>query len=164
MYRPIQIADYLLSKYGREGRITPQKLIKLVYLAHGWHLAVTDRPLIDENPEAWKYGPIIPSLYQKYKSYRNTPIPWKGMSVPATDAELEEFLDRIWEVYGQFDGIQLSAQTHQPDSPWARVWNGVKSGEYISLQIPERFIAEHYHYLLAKNERRARMQEHEEAV
>jgi len=151
MYRPVQIADYFITKFGSEGQITPMKLIKLVYIAHGWYLGITNKPLIDENPEAWKYGPVIPSLYHKYKSYKNTFIPPEVITVSLGDKELEAFLDKIWDVYGKFDGIQLSAKTHQDDSPWSRVWNGVKNGNYLSLQIPENFIAEHYRYLLDKN-------------
>ena len=51
MYSPKQIADYFLSKHSVDGNITPMKLIKLVYIAHGWHLGITDTALIDENPE-----------------------------------------------------------------------------------------------------------------
>lgn len=41
------------------------KLQKLVYFAHGLHLAIFDRPLVtDEIVQAGKLGPIFPSLYR----------------------------------------------------------------------------------------------------
>ena len=51
-----------------QGRpITPMKLQKMLYLAHGIHLAAYDRPLLKEPIEAWSYGPIIPDVYQNFK-------------------------------------------------------------------------------------------------
>ena len=50
------------------------KMQKLVYLAHGWHLAIHDRPLISENFEAWPYGPVEEDLYHIFKPYRDAPI------------------------------------------------------------------------------------------
>jgi uncharacterized phage-associated protein len=35
---------------------------------------------------------------------------------------LDAFLKRIWEIYGKFTASQLSDLTHQPDTPWYRVW------------------------------------------
>jgi len=43
------------------------KLQKLVYYAHGWHLALNNEPLIDEQVECWQYGPVISSLFHEFK-------------------------------------------------------------------------------------------------
>ena len=51
------------------------KLIKLVYIAHGWHLALENgKSLISEAVMAWKYGHVINSLYQKLKRYGSQDI------------------------------------------------------------------------------------------
>lgn len=154
MYSPKQIANYFLVNYSNGQNITPMKLIKLVYIAHGWYLGITDKALIDENPEAWKYGPVIPSLYHQYKSYGNAPIEKHNGTSALDNNEDEKFLDRIWEVYGKYNGIELSAKTHQEDSPWSRVWNTIKNNDFFSLQIPEIFIKEHYKSLLKQNQRK----------
>ena len=151
MYSSKQIADYFLSKHSADGNITPMKLIKLVYIAHGWHLGITDTALIDENPEAWKYGPVIPSLYHQYKNYGDSVININLPNYSLGDKNIENFLDRVWEVYGSYNGVQLSAKTHQNDSPWSRVWNTIKNNDYFSLQIPEIFIKEHYKNLINRN-------------
>lgn len=151
MYSPKDIAEYFLSRYSENGNITPMKLIKLVYIAHGWHLGITDNALIDENPEAWKYGPVIPSLYHQFKSFGNSPIRSQNVSFSLGDKKIEDFLDRIWNVYGSFDGVQLSSKTHQENSPWSLVWNSIKNNDYFSLQIPENFIKDHYKKLLEIN-------------
>lgn len=151
-YRPNQIADYFLSKYGEENDISPMKLIKLVYIAHGWYLGIKGQTLIDENPEAWKYGPVISSLYHQYKHLGNSPMK-KEFLKPAKLEEKsdEKFLDRIWEVYGRHSALELSAKTHMPDTPWSKAWNSVKNGNYFFLQIPENDIKNYYKDMIARN-------------
>lgn len=49
------------------------KLIKLVYLAYGWSIAL-DYRLFDEPIVAWKHGPVIRSLYHEFKHFGAAPI------------------------------------------------------------------------------------------
>lgn len=118
--------------------ISPLKLQKLVYFAHGWYLALTGKPLINEPVEAWKFGPVIPSLYHALKIYGNTsiirPICYDLLDLNQTPGEpsiddgpdaqentrVKQLVKRIWELYGGFTSIQLSNLTHTPDSPWSQ--------------------------------------------
>ena len=57
-YKAITIAYYFLEQGERENiPISPMKLQKLIYFAHGWCLAIRREALIMESVEAWKYGP-----------------------------------------------------------------------------------------------------------
>jgi uncharacterized phage-associated protein len=59
------VADEILKIAKRKGlHITPMQLLKLVYIAHGWSLAILGRDLFPDRIEAWKYGPVIPDLYR----------------------------------------------------------------------------------------------------
>ena len=51
------------------------KVLKLVYMAHGFNLAITDDPLINDRVEAWKFGPVIRPLYGKLKQFGSGAIP-----------------------------------------------------------------------------------------
>ncbi len=158
MYNPIIIANYVLSRYGVDYNITPMKLVKLVYIAHGWHLGITDTALIDENPEAWKYGPVVPRLYHKFKKFGKNPIKVTKPidEVTALPDDKKEFLDKIWDVYGKFTAIQLSEKTHQPGSPWYRTWHSGNSEErFGSLQIPDNLIRDYYKRKLEINKQTA---------
>ena len=42
--------------------LTPERLQTLVFIAHGWHLAVHGEPLVGEDAEAWSEGPVFPKL------------------------------------------------------------------------------------------------------
>ena len=44
------------------------RVLKLVYMAHGWTLAVLNRPLIMDRIEAWEYGPVIPTVYYAFRA------------------------------------------------------------------------------------------------
>lgn len=102
------------------GTLTPLQLIKLVFLAHGWMLAIHDRILIDEPVEAWRYGPVIPSLYQEIKHFKDGPVSKKALErnfKPLDEKELD-IISQTYDIYGKFSGTQLSTLTHEPGSPW----------------------------------------------
>ncbi|MFZ3184229.1 MAG: type II toxin-antitoxin system antitoxin SocA domain-containing protein, partial [Pseudomonas sp.] len=64
------VANYFIQKSFNSGiPLTSMKLIKLVYIAHGWHCGYFSQNLINDAVEAWKFGPVIPDLYRKVKWY-----------------------------------------------------------------------------------------------
>src|SRR5581483_1953316 len=108
--------------------LTNMQLQKLVYFAHGWHLALTKEALIDTPVKAWNFGPVIPPLYNALKQYGNGVVTARiskkdseGNEInPGTIANefVKSLLGRVWKLYGKFSGSQLSAMTHEPGSPW----------------------------------------------
>ena len=158
---PKAIANYFIELANGEGKpLTPLQIIKLVYIAHGWHLALTGVPLINEPPEAWQYGPVIPSLYHALKTYGNAPVTGKisddriqpGMrfqfvtqEIPTpADERIRAFLDSVWKGYKRFSGSQLSTMTHQPGTPWHKTWEEQGAKYSKGVDIPEPLIREHY--------------------
>lgn len=108
---------------------TPMKIQKLVYLVHGWYLAVHGEPLIDESFEVWPYGPVQEDLYHLFKGYRNTPITsyaksWvgdqeKAFVVSDTNTNFYDVFNEVIQKYMNFSALQLSALTHQDGTPWS---------------------------------------------
>jgi uncharacterized phage-associated protein len=133
------VANEFLSLAKRDGRtLSPMQLIKLVYFAHGWYLAVTGKPLLDEHVEAWKFGPVIPSVYHEFKKYGNGPIQEQAktttvlhdngrMILSLTPLQLKgddsglarKVIKEVWEKYKNLSAVQLSNLTHLPESPWS---------------------------------------------
>lgn len=154
MESPLAVANYFVKKSFDTGvNLTPMKLVKLVYIAHGWYLALTEGPLLDEPIQAWKYGPVVESVYHGFKSYRDSQI--KGFYkmtdsacnevIPIVENEnVKRFLDKVWEKYSTLNGLQLSTITHQPNTPWDRIWNKEKGKNYMGAIIPNNYIKEHY--------------------
>lgn len=149
MYNPSQIANYFIKKYGEDPNLTPMKIIKLVYIAHGWYLGLRNTPLINEPPQAWKFGPVIPSLYYRFKHFKNSKIVDEEVADVPQEEDIELFLDKIWSVYGGYDGVQLSSKTHQPNTPWSITWKKATEDIFIpSLDIPDDLIKSHYKQLI----------------
>lgn len=131
-YLPTHIANFFLWKADEENikNLTPLKLIKLVYFAYGWYLAVYDKKLFCEKIEAWRYGPVIPSLYHEFKEFGNSAVcqfavefaPETGEFeypvVAQDDKDVLQILGAVWEIYKNRSGIELSEITHSKDSPW----------------------------------------------
>lgn len=114
----IDIADELLRIAKSEGQaMTPQKLIKLVWIAHAvWYemRAGKTAELFSINEiENWKYGPMIPVIYRATKKYGRSEIPLDVIKMDdvksRVDQKTSDFLKEVFEKYGNFSGIQLSA-------------------------------------------------------
>lgn len=122
MFDPLDIARYYILKGHQENiPISPMKLQKLIYFAHGWYLAFFDKSLLSEEIQAWKYGPVIPSVYNEFKAYGNSPISSSFRISSAEmvfNPEVQRFLDFVWKIYKKYTAIELSNLTHVRKSPW----------------------------------------------
>ena len=100
---------------------------KLVYFAHGYHLALTGEPLVVDDIKAWNFGPVIPSLYNDLRRYGNGVVeaPIEGFALPVEEF-VQALVAKIFELYGKISGPRLSAATHTPDSPWDKVYKEAK--------------------------------------
>lgn len=64
MAEVIDVAEYILSKCGP---MPTMKLHKLLYYCQAWCLVTQDRPLFDDDFEAWPNGPVIPELFELHR-------------------------------------------------------------------------------------------------
>jgi uncharacterized phage-associated protein len=154
VYTPQHIANYFLDRAKEEGRdLDPLKLIKLVYVAYGWVLALTNEKLYDEPIQAWQHGPVIPSIYHEFKHYRSGPIgepsgvfdmdtsTYTIPRIPNSDAQTNLILEKVWAAYRKFSGWALRNKTHEQGTPWSQTYvNGLKD-----QVIPDNLIAAHFH-------------------
>lgn len=141
-YSTETIANYFIKKHSEEGQLTPMKLLKLVYISYGWYLATFgSKKLVSEKPVAWRHGPVFPFLYSKLKDYGKSFVKEPIYSFKSEEINEEDalFLDKIWNIYGEKDGIYLSALTHQENTPWSLTY---PRGENII--IPDELIEKHY--------------------
>jgi len=159
-YSAKAIANYFLDRANAAGQeITPMKMQKLVYIAHGWHLAVHGEPLVDETVEAWRFGPVIPSLFQAFKKYGASPITdyADGARLP-NDANVRDVLNQVMGVYGNRDAIHLMRLTHAKGSPWRSVRDEGDISSYGDEVINDDVIKNHFAQLIAaaqENKKRA---------
>ena len=168
-YSAFAVANSFLALAKKDGiEITPLKIQKLVYIAHGYHLALTRReehpdgvPLVhDEAVEAWTFGPVFPSLYHEFKVFGKDPITRRAQDIKflqiagifstdivtpevnKDDAGICALLDRIWEIYRKFSGPQLSSLTHAEGTPWYETY---REGETLrNTHISNKVICSYY--------------------
>ncbi|MXW64839.1 MAG: DUF4065 domain-containing protein [Acidimicrobiaceae bacterium] len=134
------VSHYILWK--REGKNTTNlDVIKLVYLSHGWHLGIYEAPLITEPVEAWPYGPVVPSVYERFKSFGRNPIDivvQDNSRFLSTQQRL--LIDQTLITYKDFESWALSAITHEQGTPWHQIMTKYGTGSII----PNGLIQEHY--------------------
>lgn len=121
------------------------QLQKLVFLANGFSLALLDQPLCYHNIHAWQWGPVFPQLYKSFSKFGSSPIADKAAcdeSIPETGDE-NEVVVSVWKNFGNKTGAQLSALTHEVDSPWDVTW---KTNQYGI--IDPALIKDYYQKLL----------------
>ena len=150
------IIAYAFVKKGIESGnpVTQMKLQKLIYFAHGLHLATYNKPLIQETFQAWKFGPVVPSVYQDYKLYGSMPIAatdylffFKDASVfdkelTLLDNEAQTSIKITWDALKDTSASRLSNWTHKANSPWTENYEeGVNDTPIPNDEIKEYFKA-----------------------
>ena len=135
----VQIAKQLVELAKKDDRaLTPMQLLKLVYMAHGWMLAIHGKPLISEHVEAWKYGPVILELYEAVKSYGDQPVTNIACENTPLDNQAQSIVEEVYSKYGDLNGMTLSMITHIKGSPWYEIWHKGKT------VIPNDAISHYY--------------------
>ena len=129
MLTAFDVAEFFLSPIDEEEResITHLKLQKLLYYAQGYSLALLGRPMFADKLENWQHGPVVASVYARYKSYGSR-------SLPPACAELEKFQDeelavlhRVRREKGQYSAWKLRDDTHS-ETPWLSTRHGEEIG------------------------------------
>lgn len=139
--------------------VSPMKLQKLVYIAHGWYLAFYGKKLVEDPIEAWQYGPVIRSLYFETQKFGSQPVseyytildPDTLVRVIPYVNEMDMgFLRIIWKAYGKYNAHELVNITHKEDTPWSRTYKK----NHRNLVIDTEEIREHYMGLMERLDER----------
>jgi len=118
-YDARQIANWFVKEGQKDGKkFSIMELLKLVYIAHGWHLEIFKQPLFGNRIEAWKFGPVVPDVYSAFRPQGVT----ISSTVPIAEVELTDrkrkLLQEIYKIYGPMPAFKLSDITHEVGGPW----------------------------------------------
>ena len=137
----LQIANWFIRRARRDGRtFALPTLLKILYIAHGWHLEGTGQPLFTNRIEAWRTGPVIPDVYGRLRRQGSHPsIEAQGLAPTGCDLD-DDFLEQIYGIYGNMTFSRLSALANTEGGPCetAISWGGVYA------PIPNDLIRAHY--------------------
>lgn len=149
----IDVAKYILSKI----KCTQLKLQKLVYLCFADYLCDTGKELFTDKIYAFKYGPVVDTVYKRYKEYGYKPIeqetedidsknvfemPAKSRIIFAEDGtEKILSIDKTLKKYGNLSASELVDLTHREETPWSKTFKGTEE-VYSSIELD---IIKQYH-------------------
>ena len=134
----LAIANFFIRKSLKEEKpITQIKLQKLIFFAHGFYLALKEKPLVTEKIEAWQYGPVIPSVYHKFKKWGNNSIN-EVLLEHNNNLIINEddigFLDLVWHKFSSLSAAQLVKISHEKNGPWKKAIE--KSQALVGFVVP----------------------------
>lgn len=157
----LSVANYFVNKSIAENNpITILTLIKLVYFAQGYSLAYINRPITNakyDRIEAWKFGPVIPNVYNSFKHFKKNAIT-HPTSVMKWDTETGDYyfedpivddnetiiiLNKVWDTYKDWNSTKLINELHQQDTPW---FKNFKEGK--NNLIPDKETGEYFKKML----------------
>lgn len=152
MARAQDVAEYFiaLAKHSGDTSVTNLKIQKLVYYAQAWYLANFDKPLFEEDFQAWVHGPVIPELYQQYKEFSYKPIDINvtlDQVEPRFKPEELEFLKEVAKVYMPSGGYELELMTHNED-PWKIARGSLAPEEHSDKVISKDSMFSYYSAVL----------------
>lgn len=150
-YDSVTVACYIAaSANNKQLGINMTKLQKLLYIAYGTCLAVSDERLTNEHPQAWPYGPVFPTtrnkLLKKDLSRIDFNIP--VLSQIKEDMEMKTLVTLVLDSFGDKNATTLSVWSHQPGSPWDRTVN--QEGFTWGARIPDNYIKEYFSTIIVQ--------------
>ena len=148
MYTADQLSDYFNALANETGScLTNLKLQKLLYYAQGWHLAIFDKPMFADKIEAWVHGPVVPSIYRRFKAHAAKPIDCQPEK-PTMDKDVRDFMQELCSVYFARDAYELELMTHR-EEPWIKARKGLRADVNSSNIITTSDMKSYFKSLMA---------------
>jgi uncharacterized phage-associated protein len=114
--------------------ITNLKLQKLLYYAQAFYMVENNgEPLFSDDIEAWKYGPVVRTVYDKYKIFEYSFIITEVEDLSFLNDKLERFLGEFLSDFMDYSAYCLAVMIRR-DAPWKDAFdeNNEQSHEKIS--------------------------------
>jgi uncharacterized phage-associated protein len=162
----ISVANYFID-LAKESSIEIRQfgLMKRVYITHGFCLAILGKSALDSRfdvVEAWKNGPVIPSVYHSFKNNRSNPVTEKSVIADITyagefdikvpelqDEQIKAVADAVWGRYISLDDNAIVRLLHQPGTPWALCYEEGKNNK-----IPDSYTKMYYKQIVDHEKQR----------
>lgn len=150
-----RVCNYLINKgISNDRPLSNISLQKLLYFAQGVYLANReDKVLFEEDFYAWKFGPVIESVYQEFKVFGNNAItPNNGGTnfeskylsfYNQLSKDHKDCLDVTYSAFGKFSPFELVSLTHLKDSPWHQVYQ-IGVNKIIDKELIKEFFLKKY--------------------
>ncbi len=130
-YNALDVAKFVVNEC-REAKkpVDNLKLQKILYFLWIDYYKLTGKKLFEDRIEAWKYGPVIVTVYRKYRSCVAEPILFEEESSLSDDDKA--ILKPLIEKYNGWTVSKLVRDTHEKNGPWDINYEEGKSFREIS--------------------------------
>lgn len=119
--RAVEVANYLIERWGRCYPATIHKLNRLVYLVQTEAIATMGEPLFEDCIEAWQCGPVVPAVVHAFGEWGDAAITEPIEHVEA-EPNAARLIDSVAERYGPLSAFDLVSFVRRPGGAWARVY------------------------------------------
>ncbi len=118
-YKAIEVANWFIAKTAEFGDLTTHlKIQKLLYYAEAWIQVLLNKELFEEPIQAWSHGPVVPEVFQHFRSFGWNPLPIPSENaIPKFSEDIMDVLEQVFEVYGDISARRLEEMTHT-DKLW----------------------------------------------
>lgn len=126
--------------------ITAMKLQKLMYYCQSWSLAWDDKPLFNEDFQAWANGPVCKELYNVHRGEFSIS---ENFFENMTDSKFEfskeqlDTINAVLDFYGDKSPHYLSELTHK-ENPWKEARKSTPLGEPSKEIITKESMQNYY--------------------
>lgn len=141
------VAKYLLTQ---KGSLTGYQIQKLLYYCQAWSLVVNQRPLFPDEIQAWKHGPVVPSVSRQHQNRRIVQVSDIAGNADNVGFEDQRIIDAVLSTYGTMTGDALAALSHNED-PWGSAFNGCTGSGSAVISLDS--MASYYSVVYASSER-----------
>lgn len=145
-YTIFDVAKWFLNK---DSFMSHKKLQKLCWYAYSWDIFLNynieekdvDKKFIKETrAEAWVHGAVFPELYADFRYNSKIMI---NDSQTIINEEFLAFLNRIYDIYGEFTGEELESINHQ-EKPWIKARGECGPFDRCANELEIKYIIEEY--------------------
>ncbi|MCI9101812.1 MAG: DUF4065 domain-containing protein [Lachnospiraceae bacterium] len=156
MYNVMDVARFIVNYSIDIGRpVSNLKLQKLLYFVQVAFIRYYGVPCFEEPIVHWRHGPVVESVYQKYKAYGAENITDKEMEYYSFSFDLEsmsfiterrKYTENIFE-FGHCFLIRTIVEQYKDVSPWDMVelthkeapWKETNRNEEITVDTIKRY-------------------------
>ncbi|MDR0466815.1 MAG: DUF4065 domain-containing protein [Deltaproteobacteria bacterium] len=111
----LEVADFFIANADPDDEITNLKLQKMCAYAQAFSLVLLEQKLFDDQLEAWRHGPVVRYLYNKYEAAGSNPLDASASALdsraPFTAEELF-ILETVNSYYGAYSASRLRNMSH----------------------------------------------------
>lgn len=138
-----RIALYIVNT---RKEITNLLLQKLLYYIKGLSTAIEGVVIIPDPCEAWRYGPVFPTVYEKYKRFAKGEISI-NLSEEYTSGLLSDkekhITDYVLDTFGIYNAWFLKDLTHS-EEPWKEARGELDESDMSNNTIEDDVIADYF--------------------